>query len=338
MAAHQIRARQPSVRPGRLRPRSLGWVTLLRLAAAGFASVLLAGCTSSNSRPAQPTSSVGSASPSTPSTNASAPQYYVSIGDSYAAGYQPSGPSSGATTRNGFAYQLVPDALALGYHLTLVNFACSGATTSSVLHASGCASSDLGPGANSYAPKTQAAAAEDFVRSHRNQIVLITVSIGGNDITDCGFSASPLSCLPSALGSVKTNLTTLLTGLRAAGGPGPHIVGLTYPDVLLAGALSPDPATKTIATLSVDAFQTLINPALKSTYSTVRADFADVTAATGAYGSLTATTSLLPYGTIPVPVAKICTLTYICQFHDIHPRTNGYALIATLIADVLPRR
>src|SRR5664279_4421599 len=116
----------------------LGRVTLSRLGAASFALVLLAGCTTSNRVSPQP-SSVGSATPSARSTDASSkpsgPRYYVSIGDSYAAGYQPSGPSSGSTTRNGFAYQFVPDALSRGYRLTLVNFACSGATTSSVLHA-----------------------------------------------------------------------------------------------------------------------------------------------------------------------------------------------------------
>src|SRR5664279_3256901 len=318
----------------------LGRVTSSRLVAASVALVLLAGCTTSNGVSPQPTSSVGSAAPSARSAGASSkpsgPWYYVSIGDSYAAGYQPSGPSSGATTRNGFAYQFVPDALSRGYRLTLVNFACSGATTSSVLHAAGCAGKNLGPGASSYGRRTQAAAAEDFIQAHRNRIALITVSIGGNDITPCGLSASPLGCLSPALASVNTNLSALLTGLRAAGGSGLQIVGITYPDVFLAGALSPVPALRTIAPLSVDAFRTLINPALKSTYSTVGAEFVDVTAATGAYGPLTDTTALPPYGMIPVPVAKICTLTYSCQYHDIHPRTGGYALIATLIAALLP--
>jgi lysophospholipase L1-like esterase len=323
--------------------RMLGPVIGSRLAGASVVLLVLAGCTTSHGVTAQrPSSSLGSTVQSVPSTGTSSktsgPRYYVSIGDSYAAGYQPSGPGSGATTRNGFAYQLVPDALSRGYRLTLVNFACSGATTSSVLHRAGCASRDLGPGAVSYGRSTQAAAAEAFLRAHRDQIALVTVSIGGNDITACGLSASPLTCLSTALTSVTANLASLLTGLRSAGGPNVQIVGITYPDVLLAGDLSSLPAAKTIATLSVDAFRTLINPALKSTYSSAKAEFVDVTAATGAYGPFTATTALPPYGTIPTPVAKICTLTYSCEYHDIHPRTDGYALIAKLIAGLLPSR
>ncbi|HEV7192520.1 MAG TPA: GDSL-type esterase/lipase family protein [Jatrophihabitantaceae bacterium] len=313
-------------------------MTSARLAAVTLAAFVVAGCTSSTSG----TSPSTSASPTrTTQATTSAPsgtQYYVSIGDSYAAGYQPTSHSGGHTTRNGFAYQVVPAAKARGYDLTLVNFGCSGATTASVLHAPGCAASALGPGAAPYGPKTQAGAAEDFVRTHRAQIALVTVSIGGNDITTCGFSASPLTCLTPALDTVKTNLAALLAGLRAAGGPGVRIVGITYPDVLLAGELSPDAATRGLAPLSVQAFRSLINPALMATYSTVGATFVDVTAATGAYGSLSATTTLAPYGTIPVPVAKVCQLTYACQYTDIHPRTNGYAIIAKLVAGTLPSR
>jgi lysophospholipase L1-like esterase len=318
-------------------------MTFARPAAAAVALLLLAGCTSvvthGNPGTTSAARSTTSAAPATPtSPTPGGKQYYVSIGDSYAAGYQPTGTATGATTRNGFAYQLGADAKARGYDLSLVNFGCSGATTASLLHAPGCAGSDLGPGAASYSPKTQAAAAEQFLRAHRSQVGLVTVSIGGNDITTCGFSASPLSCLTPALDQAKANLAALLTGLRAAAGPGVRIVGTTYPDVLLAGALSPDSAVKSLATLSVDAFRTLINPTLKAAYDAVGATFVDVTAATGAYGSLTATTTLAPYGAIPVPVAKVCQLTYICQYNDIHPRTNGYALIAQLVAGTLPKR
>jgi len=44
--------------------------------------------------------------------NAAKPKrsYYVSLGDSYAAGFQATGPGTGRTTRNGFAYQLIGQA------------------------------------------------------------------------------------------------------------------------------------------------------------------------------------------------------------------------------------
>lgn len=274
----------------------------------------------------------GTGSGSTPPSGGTARDgYYVSVGDSYAAGYQPTGAHRGSTTRNGFAYQVVTDAETDGRHLTLVNFACAGATTSSVLHAKGCERRLLGPGAAAYGPKTQVGAAEDFLRAHRGHIALITVVLGGNDIIGCGTKTEPVPCVSAALTKVKANLATLLTGLRTAAGPTAPIVGLTYPDVLLGNLLSHDSALQSTAQLSVVAFKSLINSALKSAYAAVNGRFADVTAATGAYGPLTTTTTLAPYGKVPVPVAKVCQLTYYCQFHDIHPRTPGYALIARLV-------
>ena len=47
----------------------------------------------------------------------------------------------------------------------------------------------------------------------------------------------------------------------------------------------------------------------------------------------TQTTTLAPYGTIPVAVAKTCQLTWYCQFQNIHPRTVGYTVIADLITE-----
>lgn len=280
----------------------------------------------------------GSATAATfpPAPGAPAHQFYVSIGDSYAAGYQPTATRQGRTTRNGFAYQVVDLAKAKDYDYTLVNFACAGATTTSVLTRPGCPAALLGPGAASYAPKTQLAAAETFLAAHRGRVGLVTVSIGGNDITRCGLAADPVACLSSALSTVQTNLATLMTRLRRAAGPQTRIVGITYPDVLLGDSLSKDPKLQGTAKLSAFAFQSLINPALKAAYEHAGGRFVDVTAATGAYGPMTASTSVPPYGSIPVPVAKICTLTFYCQFHDIHPRTPGYALIARLVVGTLP--
>lgn len=314
-----VSSRQRSV--GNVRRRSgfvIGALTVV---------LVVSGCSSSGSahRSSTPPSTAGAA----------AHQFYVSVGDSYAAGFQPTTARAGGPTRNGFAYQTVTAANAKGYDYELVNFGCSGATTASVLHAPGCKPAFLGPGASSYAPMTQAAAAEAFLSAHRGQVGLITVSLGGNDIFDCSSTADAVGCVTKALGTVDTNLTTLLGGLRAAAGPDTRIVGTTYPDVLLFDLLSKNAAKQNIAKLSVLAFQSLINPQLKRDYEVVHAQFVDVTQATGGYDSLTAMTTLPPYGTIPVPVAKICQLTYFCQFNDIHPRTAGYALIAKLVVSTL---
>jgi lysophospholipase L1-like esterase len=268
--------------------------------------------------------------------NAPSHQYYLSLGDSYPAGYQPNPAGAGRTTRDGFPYQVVHAATAKGYDYTLVNFACSGATTTSILRTPGCAPRLLGPGAAGYGSKTQAEAALQFLATHRGEVGLITISIGGNDVLNCGVAADPASCLTGAVRTIATNLGTLLARIRAAAGPDTRIVGTTYPDLFLGDLISGGATAQQLANLSVLAFKSLLNPQLADVYSAAGAKFVDVTKATGGYGSLSRTTTLAPYGRIPVPVARVCVLTWYCQLHDVHPRPIGHALIARLIVGTLP--
>ena len=239
--------------------------------------------------------------------------YYVSVGDSYSVGFQPTlGATSGYT---GY--------VAKKTHLTLVNFGCP----------------DILPhtaGAVPYPMTTQAAAAEAFITAHRGHIGLITVSIGGNDVTACGAAANPIPCVGTAVAGIKANVATLATGLRSAAGPKVPIIGLTYPDVILGEYVYPSlPATAariSLAKLSVVAFKSIINPALTTAYAAVGGVLVDVTAATGAYTPLTRTEQLSPYGTVPVAVARVCTLTWYCKQGNIHATTKGYALIGRLVA------
>ena len=77
-------------------------------------------------------------------------------------------------------------------------------------------------GAVLYPTTTQAAAAEAFLTAHRGHIGLITVSIGGNDVTACAAQANPISCVGTAVTGITDNVTALAAALRAAAGtPGP---------------------------------------------------------------------------------------------------------------------
>lgn len=262
-------------------------------------------------------------------------QYYVSLGDSYATGYQPTSKSGG--TRNGFAYQLPGLAAKRGYKLKLVNFGCGGATTTSILKEKLKAKAKCkGPGAPAYSG-TQIAAAERFLRRHKGEVGLITVSIGGNDVTSCARAANAVDCVGTAIPKLEKNVTTLLKRLRKAGGSKVRIVGITYPDVIL-GAWVGENANQDLARLSVAAFQSLMNPALKKAYEGAGGKFVDVTAETGAYTPLEQTTDLPPYGPIPTAVAEVCRLSYYCTVRDIHATTEGYRIIAAMIAETLPRR
>lgn len=252
--------------------------------------------------------------------------YYVSLGDSYSVGYQPVlGSTPGYTVY-----------VARHTGLTLANFGCGGATTSSILNTIGCPDVLAHTvGVVTYPTTTQVAAAEAFLAAHRGHIGLITVTIGGNDVTGCAAQPDPVPCVSTAVNNIEANVTTLAADLRAAAGPKVPIIGSTYPDVILGSYVWPHnpapPSTVNLAKLSVTAFKALINPALSKAYASSGGSLVDVTAASGAYTSLTRTVHTNAYGVIPVPVARVCDLTWYCAQGNIHARTSGYTLIGKLI-------
>ena len=254
--------------------------------------------------------------------------YYVSLGDSYAAGDQPTANAWAHKDSNGFAYQVVELAPSKGYHLDLLNFGCGGATTTSVLQQVGCPVDNPGPDTTLYPTQTQAAAATRFISRHRRHIALISVSIGGNDVLACDVAAQLLSCAKNVLIAVKRNLTVLLAALRNSAGPGVPIVGISYPDIFLGSYLSPDRSQKALAIVSVTEFRDLLGPTLRTAYASVGGHFVDVTKATGGYTPFSQTTSYGRFGKIPVAVADVCRLTYYCRLQDVHPTTPGYNMIA----------
>jgi lysophospholipase L1-like esterase len=272
-----------------------------------------------------------------PSGDENAPtrkQYYVNLGDSYAAGFQVT-PDGLRATADGYAEQVVARARKRGYRFELVNFGCGGANTTSILTSPDCVAPAV-DGAP-YNGRSQAAAAEEFLREHEGEIGLVTVSIGGNDVTKCVVDPNPIGCVAAAVLGIQTNVNQLARQLRAAAGPDVPIIGLTYPDVILGQWVRP-PVSEAFARLSVLAFEQYINPNLDAAYDAGDADFIDVTGETGAYDSLEQTTELAPYGTVPVPVAEVCRLTYYCSDGDIHATTAGYRAIARLVVATLPRR
>ena len=255
------------------------------------------------------------------------PTYYVSLGDSYAVGYQP---GLGATP----GYMTY---VARKTHLTLANFGCGGATTTSLLTTIGCpVSLPHTAGAVPYPTTTQAAAAEAFLTAHRGHIGLITVSIGGNDVTSCAAQSNPISCV--AGGDRDHREERQRPGVRRSGPPPVHaspLIGLTYPDVILGTYVyptqPPSASRVTLAKASVVAFRSLINPNLVKAYGSAGGVLVDVTAATGAYTSLARTVRLAPTASIPLPVASVCSLTWFCARGDIHAKTRGYTLIGRLV-------
>ncbi|CAN5810268.1 hypothetical protein BH10ACT1_BH10ACT1_27520 [soil metagenome] len=311
------------------RSRRRGWRAAATVVAVGV--VLLAGCSSDGSSEGARSRPATTAGPAT----AGAPGTYVSIGDSYAQGYQPAPEGQQADYRDGYAYLLPEAAKAKGYDLTLVNFGCGGATVGSLADDPGCQAGARAPDGPAY-ETTQLDAALAYLAAHQGEVRVLTVSIGGNDVTACVRAADPITCVTGAVAHIEEGLKAMLPELRAAAGPDTVIVGLTYPDVILGSYLAGGADAERLAGLSVTAFQQLINPMLKEEYEAVDGTFVDVTAGTGAYTPLTETTTLAPYGEIPEAVAQVCTLTWFCERQDIHPRSVGYAKITDLIVAALP--
>jgi len=288
------------------------------------------------------------ASPGVSSATA-APTQYLSLGDSYSVGYQ--NPSLGNTS--GFTGYV-----AAQEHLQLKNFGCGGATTTSLFTQIGCP-----PGAGaatdavSYPTTDQVDAAVHYIgkAGHFGKVGLVTVSIGGNDVTSCVSAPDTIACVEAAQSTIQSNVTTLVADLRTAldanGDTAAHIVGITYPDVILGDYIAPVGSTNPVlAAQSVGAFDLLINPTLSKAYTSQPGGaFVNVTkapyglatkgddtgtfdATTGAYtGPLT---KLAGFGKVPVPVAEVCTITWYCNsatFGDIHANTTGYTFIGQLI-------
>jgi lysophospholipase L1-like esterase len=296
---------------------------------------------------------VSSASTKAKSANPFKGKYYISLGDSYSVGFQPL-PSPGEATSGYTGY------VAEKLKMNLENFGCGGATTTSILSYTGIcgtggsyappAATDVGPVISG---DSQVQNAEAFIAAHPGQVGLVTVSIGGNDVTACATAASPVSCVEGVVGSIQTNVTNLVDDVRSSldssGDSSAQIVGLTYPDVILGAWVYPDlppnnAAGETLAEESVAAFEELINPALKAAYDGVTGgNFVDVTTATGAYTPLTDLANLpksigitLPKHTkVPKAVVEVCKLTYYCTLGNIHANTKGYTLIGKLITKAL---
>jgi len=263
----------------------------------------------------------------------------LSLGDSYSVGWQELPGGGQGSTRNGPADQLVPLAAKRGWKLSLVNLGCGGATTTSMLTASpvGCAPQALAPGATNYPNKSQLQAAVDYIKAHPHQVKVVTISIGGNDVDGCPLKPDPTGCVKQNMPPATVNLTKIVKALRAAGGKDMRIIGSTYPDVELGLWVKPAlPNSLALVTGSLSAFQDDINPGLKKAYDSVGASFVDVTTATGAFGPFVSTNDPT-FGMIPVPVAKVCALTYFCDgTFNIHMTTAGYHVIADLEAKTLP--
>lgn len=267
----------------------------------------------------------------------------LALGDSLAAGYQPTDGTSPAPVdpATGYADRGYPGSyaadVAAARHLRLVDLACPGETTASMLAAparAACASAYSG----ALHARSQEQAALDYLARHRSTVALVTLDIGANDLTSCVVGAShsiSFGCFLPAEGTITTNLGRILRPLRAAlrrDDPRATIAAMDYYDPFLGLAVDPGGAA---GSREADASLLAVNTLDAELYVLYRHAGVKVVDVSRAFG----TDRRLPRERlrgrlVPADVARVCTLTWMCPAPgsrlgpDIHPTTAGYRLIA----------
>lgn len=254
------------------------------------------------------------------------PVYYLALGDSLSVGVQPDAGNVNHPTANGYADQLYQALKATTPNLQLKKLGCAVTETSGNML--------RGPSdcRDQYRRHVQIADAAEFLLKNRGSVSLVTIDIGANDIEPCGsFEGIDAACVQEAFSNVAANLPKILAALRLAAGPHVPIVAMNYYNPFLAVWLLGDVELARESNETVAAF----NGLLGSIYRFFRVPVADVATAF----DTTAFEPLVDIGLpVPVPlnVAKICGLTYMCQLGNIHATTDGYGVITQAFLDALP--
>jgi lysophospholipase L1-like esterase len=258
------------------------------------------------------------AADTTPASDADA-TWYVALGDSLAAGYEPVGdPAQDHMTRAGYPDQLWLMARQSYPNLQLRNLACPGEDTASMWHDNGRCPREHG---------SQMADALAFIDQHRDALAFITIDIGFNDF-EC---KDDVLCVFSGIRNIEQRLPRILEALIEAA-PGVPIVGMNIYDPYLPLWLDED--TRVDAGRSVVAVQ-LLNEALAGVYSDAGIPVADVAAAF-AIDDWEATVPLAGHGMVPRNLALLCERTWNCHEPplgpDVHPNALGFRAMAEAFA------
>lgn len=275
------------------------------------------------------------------------PKILLALGDSLAAGYEPTFATSSPLVDQatgyrdqGYAGSYASD-VATTRSMKLIDLGCPGETTASMLGTpaqSQCRtlySAELGA-------HSQVAAAESFLARHQNQVGLLTLDIGANDVDACvaGTSLSAI-CVENHVDSAVKNLGVILADIGPAlrrDDPSARIVSMNYYDPFLGLAFTPGGTKGTsIATASLAATE-LFNTDLARVYDANHVTVANVAAAFAIDAPLPV--ELYAGKRLPADVVTTCRLTWMCPTTakigpDIHPNLTGYRTIAGAFEKVL---
>lgn len=290
---------------------------LARVLAAAACSALLASGLAGPAFAADSATTTTSAA----SSHDHSPEYYVSLGDSLAAGYQP---NVGHDTDVSYTDQLYAELKQHDPDLVHVRLGCSGETTETMIDGGICRY----PGATS-----QLDAAVQFLRAHRGHVSYVTLDIGANDVDGCLKSgAIDLSCAMQGIATVAQQVPQITAALHRAGGSHPRYAAMNYYDPFLAVWLT-GPAGQQAAQESAQ-LGVALNGAIAGGLKAGEFRLADVSTAFSTL-DFTDQVTLPGFGQVPLNVARICTWTWMCtQYQDIHATPTGHAVIAGVFQDL----
>jgi hypothetical protein len=180
------------------------------------------------------------------------------------------------------------------------------------------------------------AAAERFLKAHRRrgEVAGLTLDIGANDLTGCVTGANvDVSCVIRGWERIDANLPVIMRRLRRAGAPGTPMAAMTLYDPFLQLYLIPGDQEEALA---INGYARNINEGLARLYRRSGFRVARVDEAFKSYDTAHTTTLAGQPGQVPVAVAEVCRLTWMCApapvGPNIHANQTGYGVIAAEFA------
>lgn len=253
--------------------------------------------------------------------------YYVSMGDSLAAGYQPNTKKDEPVSYSDVLYRTLKES---DPHLQFVRIGCDGETTASMISGGRCVYPDA---------RSQLEFATKFLATHQGRVKYLTLTVGANDIYHCltgggsGSAGLPdIGCITQSLGTVGTNLGTITGELHRAGGKDPRYVGMNYYDPALAGWL--EGGTGQLTAQATAAANNVLAATIATANSANGFKTADVLNAFS-NNDVGNPVDVPPFGTLPRNVARICEWTWMCSLADIHANPVGHQVIADTFLPLL---
>ena len=257
-------------------------------------------------------------------------EYVLSLGDSLSVGVQPNLTTGfNERTNDGYADGLVRALSEEDDDLRLVKLGCENLeSTGRMIH---------GAGSCDYEEGSQLAQAVKFLREHGDDVKLITLDIGVNDIflsgciteDDMGRTNIDSICLVTGpFADVAANLPIILATLREATDDDTPIIGMTYYNTFLALWFT-DP----VLAIGSASLANYFNGILVEAYAAFDVPVADVAGASAFDSNNYDNVSFpVPGGVAPRNVALICRWTYMCApapvGPNIHANPEGYSVIA----------